>query len=87
MAGVKRPAIVDPRNKRQSAETRRVETATEDGDNDCEEEPVEKKQRSSSDHIYCSCPDDRAVKSWSCSITRLLVSIHFDQIELIDISV
>ena len=42
MAGVKRAAIVDPRNKRQSAETRHVETATKDGDNDLGEEPVKK---------------------------------------------
>ena len=62
MAGVKHPAIIDSRNKRQSAETRRVEAATKDGDNDRGEEPVKKKQRRSSDHLYCSCPDDRAVK-------------------------
>ena len=87
MAGVKRPPIVDPRDKRQNAETCRVATATKVGDNDRGEKLFMKKHRRSSDHLYCSCLDDRAVKRsrWWCS-TCLLVSIHIDQIGLNDCS-
>ena len=50
---------VDPRDKRQNAETCRVATATKVGDNDRGEKLFMKKHRRSSDHLYCSCLDDR----------------------------